>query len=99
MQINKVIYNLINYNINGCLVLYKDCTEEKTKLKWSCFVKNVYQCKLYLINKVFKNAKEAQSANRKVLRDNIEGITKPAIRRLARLGGFIYEETHGESTI
>lgn len=37
--------------------------------------------------------------HRKVLRDNIEGITKPAIRRLARrggvkrLGGAIYVET------
>ena len=38
---------------------------------------------------------------RKVLRDSIEGITKPAIRRLARRGGvkrisgLIYEETRG----
>ena len=37
--------------------------------------------------------------HRKVLRDNIRGITKPAIRRLARRGGvkriseLIYEET------
>jgi histone H4 len=36
---------------------------------------------------------------RKILRDNIQGITKPAIRRLARRGGVkrisadIYEET------
>ncbi|KAF9594377.1 hypothetical protein IFM89_030979 [Coptis chinensis] len=39
--------------------------------------------------------------NRKVLRDNIQGITKSAIRRLARRGGvkhisgMIYEETKG----
>ncbi|KAB5514393.1 hypothetical protein DKX38_028299 [Salix brachista] len=38
---------------------------------------------------------------KKVLRDNIQGITKPAIRRLARRGGvkrisgLIYEETRG----
>ena len=38
---------------------------------------------------------------RKVVRDNIQGITKPAIRRLARRGGvkrisgLIYEETRG----
>ena len=38
---------------------------------------------------------------RKILRDNIQGITKPAIRRLARRGGvkrisgLIYEETRG----
>lgn len=37
--------------------------------------------------------------NRKGLRDNIQGITKPAIRRLARRGGVkrisgtVYEET------
>merc|ERR1711936_951148 len=37
--------------------------------------------------------------NKKVARENIEGITKPAIRRLARRGGvkrishFIYEDT------
>ena len=41
--------------------------------------------------------------HRKVLRDNIQGITKPAIRRLARRGGvkrisgLIYEETRGAS--
>ena len=39
--------------------------------------------------------------HRKVLRDNIQGITKPAIRRLARRGGvkrisgLIHEETRG----
>ena len=39
--------------------------------------------------------------HRKILRDNIEGITKPAIRRLARRGGVkriagnIYPETRG----
>ena len=39
--------------------------------------------------------------HRKVLRDNIQGITKPAIRRLARRGGvkrisgLIYEESRG----
>lgn len=39
--------------------------------------------------------------HRKVLRDNIQGITKPAIRRMARRGGvkrisgMIYEETRG----
>ncbi|OAV88393.1 histone H4 [Puccinia triticina 1-1 BBBD Race 1] len=39
--------------------------------------------------------------HRKILRDNIQGITKPAIRRLARQGGvkrisgLIYKETRG----
>ncbi|RCV43698.1 hypothetical protein SETIT_9G314600v2 [Setaria italica] len=42
-----------------------------------------------------------KGSHRKVLHDNIQGITKPAIRRLARRGGvkrisdLIYEETHG----
>ncbi|KAF8237686.1 hypothetical protein L208DRAFT_1008344, partial [Tricholoma matsutake] len=37
----------------------------------------------------------------KTIRDNIQGITKPAIHRLAHRGGvkcisgLIYEETHG----
>ena len=39
--------------------------------------------------------------HRKVVRDTIQGITKPAIRRLARRGGvkrissLVYEETRG----
>jgi hypothetical protein len=39
--------------------------------------------------------------HRKIFRDNIQGITKPAIRRLARRGGvkrisgLVYEETRG----
>ena len=39
--------------------------------------------------------------HRKILRDNIQGITKPAIRRLSRRGGvkrisnLVYEETRG----
>jgi histone H3/H4 len=39
--------------------------------------------------------------HRKVMRENIQGITKPAIRRLARIGGVkrisgdIYEEVRG----
>merc|ERR1719335_278909 len=43
----------------------------------------------------------ALKRHRKVLRDNVQGITKPAIRRLARRGGvkrisgLIYEETRG----
>jgi len=42
--------------------------------------------------------KNGAKRHRKVLRDNIQGITKPAIRRLARRGGvkrisgLIYEE-------
>ena len=45
--------------------------------------------------------KGGMKRHRKVLRDTISGITKPAIRRLARRGGvkrisgLIYEETRG----
>ena len=43
--------------------------------------------------------KGSAKRHRKILRDNIQGITKPVIRRLARRGGvkrisgLIYEET------
>ncbi|KAM4579109.1 LOW QUALITY PROTEIN: uncharacterized protein V3H82_008379 [Fundulus diaphanus] len=46
-----------------------------------------------------KLGKGGAKRHRKVLRDNIQGITKPAIHRLARRGGvkrisgLIYEET------
>jgi len=45
--------------------------------------------------------KGGATRHRKVLRESIQGITKPAIRRLARRGGvkrisgLIYEETRG----
>ncbi|XP_005175650.1 histone H4-like [Musca domestica] len=45
--------------------------------------------------------KGGDKRHRKVLRDNIQGITKPAVRSLARRGGvkrisgLIYEETRG----
>ncbi|PNH11550.1 Histone H4 [Tetrabaena socialis] len=46
-----------------------------------------------------KGGKGLGKRHRKVLPDNIQGVTKPAIRRLARRGGvkrisgLIYEET------
>ena len=46
-----------------------------------------------------KGGKGDAKRHRKVLRDNIQGITKPAIRRLARRGGvkringMMYDET------
>nr|XP_014332607.1 PREDICTED: uncharacterized protein LOC102280563 [Bos mutus] len=63
---------------------------------------------LYIINAMSGRGKGGKGLgkggakrHRKVLRDNIQGITKPAIRRLARRGGvkrisgLIYEETRG----
>ena len=47
------------------------------------------------------STKSGSKRHRKILRDNIQGITKPAIRRLARRGGvkrisgLVYEETRG----
>lgn len=48
-----------------------------------------------------KGALSMAKRHRRVLRDNIQGITKPAIKRLARRGGvkrisgLVYEETRG----
>jgi histone H4 len=53
------------------------------------------------LNWSFFSSAGGAKRHRKVLRDNIQGITKPAIRRLARRGGvkrisgLIYEETRG----
>ncbi|KAG5462895.1 MAG: hypothetical protein BJ554DRAFT_2974 [Olpidium bornovanus] len=55
---------------------------------WSSLPARLFEC-------------EGAKRHRKILRDNIQGITKPAIRRLARRGGvkrisgLIYEETRG----
>ena len=52
-------------------------------------------------SKLSAHAGGGTKRHRKVLRDNVQGITKPAIRRLARRGGvkrvsgLIYEETRG----
>lgn len=51
--------------------------------------------------KALKGTGPVAKRRRKVLRDNIQGITRPAIRRLARRGGvkrisfLVYEETRG----
>ncbi|KAL6465881.1 hypothetical protein MHYP_G00260140 [Metynnis hypsauchen] len=55
----------------------------------------------YRSREVWGKVEGGAKRHRKVLRDNIQGITKPAIRRLARRGGvkrisgLIYEETRG----
>ena len=56
---------------------------------------------LSLLRAACANPLTRPSRASQVLRDNIQGITKPAIRRLARRGGvkrisgLIYEETRG----
>ena len=79
------------------------------------YIQAIFQCDL--THYIYRNAivtwstgigkegkglgKGGAKRHRKVLRDNIQGITKPAIRRLARRGGvkrisgLIYEETRG----
>ncbi|KAL9547163.1 trifunctional histidinol dehydrogenase [Mucor bainieri] len=67
--------------------------------------KKLKQYKLYTMTGRGKGGKGlgkgGAKRHRKILRDNIQGITKPAIRRLARRGGvkrisgLIYEETRG----
>ena len=65
-------------------------------------LKNTHTCNMTGRGKGGKGlGKGGAKRHRKVLRDNIQGITKPAIRRLARRGGvkrisgLIYEETRG----
>ncbi len=74
---------------------------------WSCFTHICFRCltKTESMSGRGKGGKGlgkgGAKRHRKVLRDNIQGITKPAIRRLARRGGvkrisgLIYEETRG----
>ena len=51
--------------------------------------------------RTFVSSRGGAKRHRKILRDNIQGITKPAIRRLSRRGGVkrisatIYDETRG----
>ncbi|KAI9451915.1 histone-fold-containing protein [Lactarius psammicola] len=67
------------------------------KHKFSILLNNLRKCPA--VEKGL--GKGGAKRHRKILRDNIQGITKPAIRRLARRGGvkrisgLIYEETRG----
>ena len=62
---------------------------------------NIFSKVLRWLTAVQGLGKGGAKRHRKILRDNIQGITKPAIRRLARRGGvkrisgLIYEETRG----
>jgi histone H4 len=79
-----------------------------SKFKPKIFKHKNHKSKQQLINNMSGRGKGGKGLgkggakrHRKVLRDNIQGITKPAIRRLARRGGvkrisgLIYEETRG----
>lgn len=73
------------------------------KYDYRCAAANFYSNLLFIMSGRGKGGKSlgkgGAKRHRKVLRDNIQGITKPAIRRLTRRGGvkrisgLIYEET------
>ena len=80
----------------------KSITPSKTFSSCSCNILTSLLTRLSLGGKGGKGlGKGGAKRHRKILRDNIQGITKPAIRRLARRGGvkrisaMIYEETRG----
>ncbi len=82
----------------SALCLYKACEHPRTRHS----VAIAYCINMSGRGKGGKGlGKGGAKRHRKVLRDNIQGITKPAIRRLARRGGvkrisgLIYEETRG----
>ena len=80
-----------------CIIPSQQCLQSSSLLD--------VDCKTYNMSGRGKGGKGlgkgGAKRHRKVLRDNIQGITKPAIRRLARRGGvkrisgLIYEETRG----
>lgn len=91
-----------------CLVLAifekENATLKLLKFDWSVTMPHVWA--ILAIEKMTGRGKGGKGLgkggakrHRKILRDNIQGITKPAIRRLARRGGvkrisgLIYEET------
>tara|TARA_A100001015_G_scaffold14507_1_gene16947 strand:+ start:90 stop:482 length:393 start_codon:yes stop_codon:yes gene_type:complete len=84
------LYNIDRRRFNIFIYKQKQKTKTKTKNKMSGRGKGGKGL-----------GKGGAKRHRKVLRDNIQGITKPAIRRLARRGGvkrisgLIYEETRG----
>ena len=78
------------------------CLLTVNNLHFQCFKSKSKRYKMSGRGKGGKGlGKGGAKRHRKVLRDNIQGITKPAIRRLARRGGvkrisgLIYEETRG----
>ena len=90
LYICKHTYNIDRRRFNIFIYKQKQKTKTKTKNKMSGRGKGGKGL-----------GKGGAKRHRKVLRDNIQGITKPAIRRLARRGGvkrisgLIYEETRG----
>jgi histone H4 len=65
------------------------------------FQQELYPSKMAKAKKSDAKASQGTKRQKKVLKENIRGITKPAIRRLARRGGvkrisgIMYEEVRG----
>ena len=79
--------NLIFYNSISCLfALMDDLTKPSSCLSFLAthFMNRRERFKVVFSPIFFKGGAKR---HRKILRDNIQGITKPAIRRLARRGG------------
>ncbi|KAK3506116.1 hypothetical protein QTP70_018022 [Hemibagrus guttatus] len=99
----KVGHSYFQCPVSYCNKL-KSATQHKEKLQIASNIPTTEKKKRRTTNtsKGGKGlGKGGAKRHRKVLRDNIQGITKPAIRRLARRGGvkrisgLIYEETRG----
>ena len=96
---------------NFCLIGWNMCVLVRPKLTLQYKLWNIWNFSYHLTYQTANMSgrgkggkglgKGGAKRHRKILRDNIQGITKPAIRRLARRGGvkrisgLIYEETRG----
>ncbi|CAB4415167.1 unnamed protein product [Rhizophagus irregularis] len=103
------LYRASIYNLGfwDRLLFYVNYVELRPNLQWPEVEKFLLKKKSIGPNRVQVLqrgkglGKGGAKRHRKILRDNIQGITKPAIRRLARRGGvkrisgLIYEETRG----
>ena len=97
-QLSRVVYQ-----IKG-VVSYTEVSSKYNRAQSRQIIKIIFEQKKTMSGRGKGGkglGKGGAKRHRKVLRDNIQGITKPAIRRLARRGGvkrisgLIYEETRG----
>ncbi|KAL5632611.1 hypothetical protein ACGC1H_005531 [Rhizoctonia solani] len=101
-EVTCSLFSLFSFN---CLNLFFSTTTDATKLASEQTYHRSNSQKYITMSGRGKGGKGlgkgGAKRHRKILRDNIQGITKPAIRRLARRGGvkrisgLIYEETRG----
>ena len=95
----RPVFSSILYT-TGWALLPSLLQQDKMQSSVRCSIHKMFKKQLF-IALPWSAGKGGAKRHRKVLRDNIQGITKPAIRRLARRGGvkrisgLIYEETRG----